>query len=156
MKTLVIYTSKHGSTKKIASYIQEKLEADAVNLLQDECPSLDVYDQIIIGGSIYYQTINPKITGLIEANLPLLLTKRIALFLVCLMSEESAAEQFNNNFDEQLLNVSLADGFFGGQLVPQQLNPLEKLVTSFTFKNIDVNDSLLFDEVDTFIEALNV
>jgi menaquinone-dependent protoporphyrinogen oxidase len=154
MKTLIIYTSKHGSTEKIASYMKDKLQCDTVNLLNHQCPELEDYEQVIIGGSIYYNSINPAITELIEEKLDLLLTKRVALFLVCLMSEESAAEQFNNNYSEQLLNHSTADGFFGGILQQQELNPIEKVVTSFVFKNVNVNDDIYYDEVDRFIEAL--
>ena len=99
-------------------------------------------------------TDDPKLSEYIENNIDTILSKKLALFLVCLMSEESAAEQFNNNFNEALLNHSSADGFFGGILEPQELNPLEKLVTSFAFKNINVNEDLFFDEADKFIEAI--
>lgn len=154
MKTLIVYTSKHGSTKKIANYIKDKLQCDAVNLLETPCPSLDTYEQVVIGGSIYYKALNPKLSEFIESNLDTLLAKKIALFLVCLLSEESAAEQFNNNFDEVLLNHSSADGFFGGVLEPRVLNPIEKLVTSFAFKNVNVNEDLFFDEADKFALAI--
>lgn len=154
MKTLIIYTSKHGSTHKIATYIKDKLQADSVNLLEGPCNNLSDYDQVVIGGSIYYKAIDPKLSEFIEESLTTLLSKKIALFLVCLMSEESAAEQFNNNFDEALLNHSSADGFFGGILEPTDLNPIEKLVTSFAFKNVNVNEDLFFDEADKFIEAI--
>jgi len=156
MKTLIIYTSKHGSTKKIADYIKDKLQVDSVNLLNSPCPSLKEYEQIVIGGSIYYKAIDPKLSEFIEGNLDSLLKKKIALFLVCLMSEEPAAEQFNNNFDETLLNHSSADGFFGGVLESEELNPLEKLVTSFAFKNVNVHENLFFDEVDKFVEAIAI
>lgn len=154
MKTLIIYTSKHGSTEKIAQYIKEKLQGDSVNLLKSECPPLSDYDSIVIGGSIYYKAIDPKLTECIEANISTLLNKQLSLFLVCLMSEESAAEQFNNNFDPDILNHSSADGFFGGVLEPTELNPIEKLVTSFAFKNVNVHDQLFFDEADKFVEAI--
>ncbi len=154
MKSLIIYTSKHGSTQKIVDYIADKIQADSVNLLKDQVNDLDAYDQIIIGGSIYYGSIHALISSYIEENLETLLTKRIALFLVCMLSEESAAEQFNNNFNENLLNHSIADGFFGGILTKESLNPVEKLVTSFVFKNVDTFDQIYFDEIDKFLLEL--
>lgn len=154
MKSLIIYTSKHGSTQKIVDYIADKIQADCVNLLNEQVSNLDAYDQVIIGGSIYYGSIHSMISGYIEENLDTLLTKRIALFLVCMLSEESAAEQFNNNFNEKLLNHSIADGFFGGILTKESLNPVEKLVTSFVFKNVDTFDQIYFDEIDKFILEL--
>ncbi len=154
MKSLIIYTSKHGSTQKIVDYIAEKIQADCVNLINGTVNDLDSYDQIIIGGSVYYGSIHSLISGYIDKNLDILLNKRIALFLVCLLSEESAAEQFNNNFNENLLNHSIADGFFGGVLSKETLNPVEKLVTSFVFKKVNTFDQIYFDEIDKFILEL--
>lgn len=155
MKTLIIYYSKHGSTQKVVSYLQEHLSCDTINILTTPVPSIVDYDLIILGGSIYYGSIHPKLTQYIESQLNTLLTKKIGLFLLCMMSEETAAEQFNHNFNQALLNHSLADGFFGGVLEKSTLNPIEKLVTSFTFKNVITNDGLYYDEVDRFIEALS-
>jgi len=155
MKTLIVYTSKHGSTRKIASYMAKAFQADHVNLLEDSIINLENYDRIIVGGSIYYRSIHPLITEFMESNMDILLSKTIGLFLVCLLSEESAAEQFNLNFNELLLNHSSADGFFGGVLEAERLSPLEKVITSFTFKNASTFDQLFYDEVDNFIEALS-
>jgi len=153
MKTLIIYTSKHGSTQKIVSYIQDKLSCDTLNLLTTPAPSLDEYDLILLGGSIYYGSLHTKLTSYINEVLPQLLEKKIGLFLVCLLSEETAAEQFNHNFDQALLNHSMADGFFGGVLESDSLNPIEKIVSRFTFKNIDTHEGLFFDEVDKFVDV---
>lgn len=154
MKTIIIYTSKHGTTQKVVSYLQEKLSCDTLNLLTTPPPSIEDYDIVVLGGSIYYGSLDPKLTAYIDANLTQLLTKKIALFLVCLMSEETAAQQFNNSFTQALLNHSLIDGFFGGVLEKETLNPIEKLVSSFTFKHVDTNNGLYYDEVDKFAEAL--
>lgn len=154
MKTIIIYSSKHGSTQKVVSYLQEHLSCDTINILTTPIPSITDYDQVIIGGSIYYGSLHPKLTQYIETFLPQLLEKKIALFLLCLMSEETAAEQFNTNFNQQLLNHSTIDGFFGGVLEKESLNPLEKIVTRFTFKNVDTHNGVFYDEVDRFIEAI--
>jgi len=154
MKSLIIYTSKYGSTEKIAHYMKEKLECDSVNLLRETVPDLTSYDRFIVGGSIYYGSIHSKITDLLENNMSLFLSKKLSLFLVCLLSEESAAEQFNLNFNEVLLNHSDIDGFFGGILETKQLNPFEKVVTTLTFKHVNINEALYFDEVDKYIDAL--
>ncbi len=154
-KSIVIYTSRHGSTHKIASYIGDKLQCDTVNLLEDDKVQLSDYDLVIIGGSIYYGSIDTRLSELIESNLDLLLSKKLALFLVCMMCEDSAADQFNNNYPQQILAHSCADGFFGGLLSKENLGPIEKMVTSVTFHNIDTHDNIYFDEVDKFIEALS-
>ena len=154
MKSLILYTSKHGSTKKIVDYMTSKLDADSFNLLDCAAPDIAEYEQIILGGSIYYGSVHSQMSNFVESHLGSLLNKRIALFLVCMLSEESAAEQFNSNFNEELLNHSLADGFFGGVITKDSLNPVEKLVTSFTFKRADTFDQIYFDEVDKFLDQL--
>jgi len=90
MKTLIIYTSKHGSTGKIANYIKDKLNGDSINLLESPCPSLNEYSQVVIGGSVYYKAIDPKLSEFIETNLDSLLNKKVALFLVCLSNSKSS------------------------------------------------------------------
>ena len=156
MKSLILYTSKYGSTKKIVDYMADQLCADSINLIDNTQINLSSYDQVIIGGAIYYGSIHNLISSFIEDNQDELLTKNIALFLVCMLSEETAAEQFNNNFSDKLLSHSVADGFFGGILMKEQLNSVEKLVTSFTFKNAGTFDQLYFDEVDKFVAEIKI
>lgn len=132
----------------------DKLSADSQNLLEKESVEFTDYDQVIIGGSIYYGSIHSLISDFIEKTTDQLLKKKVALFLVCMLSEETAAEQFNNNYSEELLAHSVADGFFGGTLQKEQLNPVEKLVTTFTFRNNDTFDKIYYDEVDKFLDQL--
>lgn len=57
-KTLVVYSSKYGSSKKYAEYIAEQLQADICEFKKDTLPSLESYDTIIYGAGLYAGTVN--------------------------------------------------------------------------------------------------
>jgi len=152
MKTIVLYTTRHGSTETIAKKIASQLQADRCNILKDIIPDLKSYEAVIIGAPIYLGSINPKMTALIEENTSTLLTKKIGLFLVCLMDEELAAEQFNVAYGNELLSHSSADGFFGGKMPKNLLNPIEKMITHVAFRHKPIHEDILATEVDKFID----
>ncbi len=60
MKTIVLYTTRHGSTETIAKKIASQLQADRCNILKDIIPDLKSYEAVIIGAPIYLGSINPK------------------------------------------------------------------------------------------------
>ena len=55
MKTLIVYSSKHGTAEKSANILKSKLtgDVDVVNIMLFAPTNLDKYDNIILGGSIY-------------------------------------------------------------------------------------------------------
>jgi len=53
MKTIVIYRSKTGFTKKYAELISEKLKCPMYSYEESKKISLDDYDWVIYGGSLY-------------------------------------------------------------------------------------------------------
>ncbi|MBQ8614160.1 MAG: flavodoxin [Ruminiclostridium sp.] len=78
MKTIVVYKSKTGYTKRYAQWIAEELNCDI-----KENPSLSdimVYDTIIFGGGMYAGGMNGA--KLITKNLDKLSGKKLVLFAV--------------------------------------------------------------------------
>lgn len=53
MKTIVIYTSKYGSTEKYARWIAETLNCPAKKLQDIRAGELDAYDTLVYGGGLY-------------------------------------------------------------------------------------------------------
>ena len=53
MKTVVVYKSKTGFTKKYAEYISETLECPLYDYKSSKNVDLDDYDVVIYGGSLY-------------------------------------------------------------------------------------------------------
>lgn len=80
MKTLVIYKSKYGSTKKYAEWIGEELEARVLEVSQAAAPDLEKYNNIIYCGGLYAG----NIIGLsfIKKNFNILNGKKIVIAAV--------------------------------------------------------------------------
>lgn len=78
MKTIVVYRSKYGYTKKYAEWIAESLGCD----IKENAVFGDIagYDAVICGGGIYAGRINGA--GLITKNFERLAGKKLALFAV--------------------------------------------------------------------------
>ncbi|WP_461204918.1 flavodoxin domain-containing protein [Clostridium sp. DL1XJH146] len=53
MKTVVVYKSKTGFTKKYAEWIAEELSADIFSVSDVNVNSITAYDTVIYGGSLY-------------------------------------------------------------------------------------------------------
>ena len=78
MKTVVIYKSKTGFTKKYAEWIAEDLAADIFDVSQININVLTTYDTIIYGGSLHAVGINGA--KLITQNIKKLKDKKIVVF----------------------------------------------------------------------------
>ncbi|WP_160687692.1 flavodoxin domain-containing protein [Clostridium sp. C2-6-12] len=78
MKTVVIYKSKTGFTKKYANWIAEDLAADIFEVSKVNINMLDKYDTIIYGGSLYAVGIIG--VGLIKKNISKLKDKKLVVF----------------------------------------------------------------------------
>lgn len=81
MKTLIIYTTKYGITKKYAHWIQEEIKDSQVyNIANFNVQEIDNFDNVVIGSNTYLG----KLTALefIENNWEKLKTKNIYLFSV--------------------------------------------------------------------------
>lgn len=78
MKTLVIYKSKTGFTRKYAKWIAEELSADISEVSKVNINTLNKYDTIIYGGSLYAVGIIGVI--LIKKNINKLKDKKLVIF----------------------------------------------------------------------------
>ena len=158
MKCLIVYCSSHGTTEKAVRFLSEGLEGKvlAVDLKRDkEQLDLAKFDTVIIGGSIHAGNIQRKIKQFIRNNLNTLLEKNIGLFLCCMHDGESAIEQFNNAFPQELRKNSVAMGLFGGEFLLSEMNFLEKqIVKKVSGATID-QSNLDYEAIKEFATKLN-
>lgn len=78
MKTVVIYKSKTGFTRKYAEWIAEELSADIFEASKVNINTLNKYDTIIYGGSLYAVGIIG--VTLIKRNINKLKDKKLVVF----------------------------------------------------------------------------
>jgi menaquinone-dependent protoporphyrinogen IX oxidase len=92
-KTLIIYFSKYGSTKKYAELISSELNADIYSIKNVNISDLINYDTIILGSGLYAG----KIQGIniIIDNFEKIQDKKIVLF-TCGLADYKNVENVNN------------------------------------------------------------
>jgi menaquinone-dependent protoporphyrinogen oxidase len=158
MKSLIVYCSSHGTTEKAVRFLRESLVGDvlAVDLKRDkEKFNVASFDTVIIGGSIHAGNIQRKIKQFIKNNFQTLLEKDIGLFLCCMRDGETAIEQFNHAFPQELRKNSSAMGLFGGEYLLSEMNFLEKqIVKKVSGATID-ESNLDYEAIKEFASSIN-
>ncbi len=157
MATLIIYTSRHGTTEKIAALLSQELNdqpADMVDLRKAKLPDLENYDQVILGGSIHIGQIQRKLKHFCKKHEAELLGKKLGLY-ICYMLEDKASEEFHNAYPEALRNHATALGKFGGEFLFEKMNPLERMVMRNATKATESVYNIHEQAVDDFIRKMN-
>ncbi len=130
MKAIIMYTSKYGCTEKAAYLLKTQLgeETEVVNLMHAKEPSLDRYDTVILGGSIYFGKIQKEMTEYILKNQTELRDKRLGLFICAGSKREQAVQELKTSFPEELFNKAVAKEIFGDEIYVQKLSLMDKFV----------------------------
>lgn len=131
MKSLIVYCSSHGTTEKAVGLLSEHLEGEVltVDLKREKTEfNLKDFEVVIIGGSIHAGNIQRKIKQFINRNHDELLLKELGLFLCCMHDGDTAIEQFNHAFPQDLRKNSVAMGLFGGEFLVSKMNFLERQI----------------------------
>ncbi len=102
MKTLIAYSSKYGTALLCAQSLQSQIggEVTLVNLA-DQQPDPSEYDQVIVGGSIYFGQIQHTTRDFCQHWEKQLLSKPLGLFVCCAQTEKYQ-EQLTAAFSEKL------------------------------------------------------
>lgn len=157
MKTLIAYCSRHGSAEKIAHLLFTEIDHGTIRLLdlgQEAFPNdLQDFDQVIIGGSIHYGQIQPVVQRFCQQFHQELMQKKLGLYM-CYMLDDQAEEEFNNAYPESLRNHALALGYFGGELLIDKMNFIEKFVVRRIMKESEPVFHLDEVEVDSFLTKI--
>ncbi|MDP4083315.1 MAG: flavodoxin domain-containing protein [Bacillota bacterium] len=133
MKNVIIYTTKYGSVENAAKLLKEHLAGEAllVNIMNENPPGLEKFDNVMIGGSIYAGRIQKKLSKFVVKNLPQLLTKRVGLFVCAGEKEQSVREkELVNAFPKELFEHAVVKEIFGYEIHYGKLNFWEKKLVS--------------------------
>ena len=111
MKTLILFSTRDGQTREIASYLASELKeqgvyADVVNLNRtEEIPWAD-YDRVVIGASIRYGHFHPALDRFVKKHLDTLNSLPGAFYSVNLVARkpEKRTPQTNSYTRKFLLN----------------------------------------------------
>jgi menaquinone-dependent protoporphyrinogen oxidase len=126
MKTLILYGSRKGCTRKCANLVRERLgDAEALDAAQAGGVDLSAYDAVVLGSSIWSGKIHPKVRGFVATRLEELLGKRIGLF-IC--SGDEKTDHIRINYPERLVERAEAKAHFGGELHIEDFGPIMRFI----------------------------
>lgn len=150
MKTLVIYKSKTGFTKKYAEWIAEELKADVFDTSKVNVGTLKNYDTVIYGGGLHAGGIN-GIKFIIQ-SMDILKNRKVIVFATgaSVSNEEIVSAVFKKNFtDEQQKYIKFF--YLRGGFNYSKLNPLDKIAMSLfkwllsRKKNLTSGEKMMLD-----------
>ena len=156
MNTLIVYMTHHGTTRKVVDRLVNGINTGtthAVDLEKNESPEFSGYDSVIIGGSIHIGQIQPRIKRFCEQHKETLLGKKLGLF-ICFMNQELAKQEFDNAYPEELRNHATAKGLFGGELLMEKMNLIEKFMVSKVGKESKSKSQINYEAIDEFIKVM--
>jgi len=145
MKTVVVYKSISGFTKKYAEWIAEALEADLLNLEKVDINILLKYDIIIYGGSLHAVGISG--VNIIKNNLHKLRDKNIIVFTTGASpaKESIVSEVRDSNFSaEEQKQIQFY--YFRGGFNFNKLNFINKILMTLLKWKIKLNRDKTPDE----------
>ncbi|MFB6468483.1 flavodoxin domain-containing protein [Cytobacillus sp. Hz8] len=157
MKAIIIYATKHGAVEKVSLILKERLgwEIPTIDITKEEAPSLEGYDTVIIGGSIYIGNVQKELVKYMHDHISELLEKRLGLFLCAGHPDPKVLEdEMKRAFPNSLYYHALAKEIFGYEFDFNKMNFLEKL----TIRNVahirESQFALSDDKIDEFAKIL--
>ncbi|MDD7794809.1 flavodoxin domain-containing protein [Clostridium sp. 'White wine YQ'] len=157
MKTLIVYSTKHGFTEKCAQILEQSLDGEVqkLDLTKGGEADLSKYDKIIIGGSIYMGQILKEVKTFCTKNLDTLKNKKVAFFICGMRDGAEAEQEINMAYPKELLETSITKGFFGGEFTFSKLNFLERFIVKKVTKSDKDSSTLSKENIDKFAKIIN-
>jgi menaquinone-dependent protoporphyrinogen oxidase len=158
MKTIIIFATKYGCVENAVGILKSMLtgEVKQVNIMKENVPSLDHFDHVIIGGSIYVGRIQKKLSKFVDKNLSELLTKRIGLFICAGEKKEEVREkELVDAFPNELFEHAICKDIFGYEIHFEKLNFLEKKMVAAVLRLKMSCSELSVEKIKRFAEILS-
>jgi menaquinone-dependent protoporphyrinogen oxidase len=140
MKTTIIYTSKHGTTAKVAKMVAERLtgnQVSVIDLKKEKYPDIHSFEGIILGTSIYAGAPSKTMQRLCKENIDTLRQKRLALFVCGMELDETKQQQeLANAYPQELYEYTVTKCFAGGEFQFEKMISLNAPSSSVLQKRI--------------------
>ncbi|MCL2245835.1 MAG: flavodoxin domain-containing protein [Lentimicrobiaceae bacterium] len=159
MKTIIIYTSKHGTTEKVAIAIAEKLkethEVTLCSLNKNAQPDISNFDTVILGTPIYAGQASKKMKVFCQTHESILLQKKTGLFVCGMDPDKNKQEQeLSNAYSEALRKQAAATGFLGGAFLFELMNFFERFIIKRIVKTTTSVERIENEAVERFVGKL--
>ncbi|KKM10575.1 flavodoxin [Clostridiales bacterium PH28_bin88] len=157
MKTAIVFSSTHGTTEKASQLLGEHIKGDVeiIDLRKCPNPSLEEYNSVILGSSIHAGSGQSRVNQFIKKHQSVLITKQIGLFLCCMYEGDQAVKQFETAYPEELREISVANGLFGGEFIFSKMNFLERQIVKKVSGITNDVSKLDVNEIKKFADKFN-
>ena len=145
MKSIILYESKAGCTKKCADYILKDNEAD-ISLLSVFKEDLSNYENIILMTPVYMGKVNKGFKEFITKNKTILLTKNIIMVLIG-MNYTAFDSMVDQNIDKELKEHSEII-YGGGAYYLEKLNFIERRILKSVAHVTCNSEQIRYDNLD--------
>lgn len=155
MDTLILFSSKYGSAKKSAEYLNEKIKGSLLMNLAENEPNLDCFENVFIGGSVYNGKLSPNIRKFLSANEKTLKKKNLFIWINC-VTRVSFDDALSKDIPASLKSSAKQITFASGAL-PESVG----LYDRFRFISVQRRIAGLpafkidFDALDSLIESFS-
>ena len=154
MKTIILYATKYGGSAEIAKLIAAHFdEAEIYDLKKGDIPSLEAFDNVITGSSVYAGSFRNEAKIFLSQNAAQLCKKKLGLF-ACGMSKGESGEVFRANVPEDVLKSTTAVCMPGGIFDPAKANFFEKLIMKIVVKQSGYINTIDNEKISEFAEAM--
>ena len=135
MKTLIVYGSKYGYAQSCAEELKGKIKGDVtVASAKQKIRSVEEYDNVLLGGSIYMTMPNKHIKAFAKKHLKALMGKKVGLFLCC-GGVERWEEFLAKTFPAELIESAYAKECFGGKMNKENMSGFHKKIVEMIEKD---------------------
>ena len=162
MKTLILFSTRDGQTREIASFLASELkelgvEADTVNLHRVDDIPWEHYDRVVIGASIRYGHFHSAVERFVKKNLRHLQAVPSAFYSVNLVARkpEKRSPQTNNYTRKFLLRSpwqpTQCEVFAGALRYPRYRwfdRMMIRLIMKMTGGETDVHKEVVYTDWD--------
>ena len=149
MKILIIYASKNGVAKMCAERLSnELLPTNDVFLydINNAPPTPNEFDVIILGGSIRFARLNKKLKKYLKEHIEIISNMPSAFFFCCGIIRD--LDDYKATELPSKIHFSLGVECFGGELKPDKLKGLDKIIVNAMRQSILTQDSDLRNSSD--------
>jgi Flavodoxin len=149
---VILYKSKHGSTRKIAKVINEYIGDCLLMSINDIDEDVLLKAQVvIIGTPVYYGKLDSDIVSFIKEHQELLISKKYCLYVVGILQSEFMS-YVTQAFDYHILKDIQVIAGLGGALYYPTLSISEKMILQVIGKRLSI---LKKDKSDDIFENFN-
>lgn len=160
MKTLIVYATKYGCTKKCAEILKSELRGEVtISSMKEGKVNTAAYDTIVIAGSVYMMKLQSVVIRFCKQHKDILLQKKLGIFICC-YTPNGTEGFFEKFFPTELLRHASCVICVGGEMDYNKMNVVYRKMFQSLKKIDDFNKGftepqIQVDEIKKLAMALN-